>query len=53
MSLSEEDLSKVLQFSVSLARKAGNIIREGSESIHGETINEKKNAGSPDLMRIN
>lgn len=49
MPLSEEDLSEVLQFSIGLARRAGDIIREGSASIRGVTVNEKKNAGSLDL----
>ncbi|TFK65442.1 hypothetical protein BDN72DRAFT_845553 [Pluteus cervinus] len=46
--LTAEDLKDILEFTVSLARKAGSIIREGSEAIQSASqqdgVNEKKNA---------
>ncbi|KAF8330830.1 uncharacterized protein EI90DRAFT_3145724 [Cantharellus anzutake] len=44
MSLSDESLSRILRFSINLARQAGAIIIDGSASVRGEAINEKKNA---------
>lgn len=45
--LSENDLQQILSFTVTLARKAGALILEGSEAIQSapaKDINEKKNS---------
>lgn len=45
--LSENDLQQILTFTVTLARKAGALILEGSEAIQSapaKDINEKKNS---------
>jgi len=46
--LTEGDLYSILEFTVSLARKAGELILEGSDAIQsvssGSDVNEKKNS---------
>jgi myo-inositol-1(or 4)-monophosphatase len=44
--LTAEDLQSILTFTVSLARKAGELIRQGSLAIQkaGSDVNEKKNS---------
>lgn len=43
--LSIAELETVWQFTETLARRAGNIILDGSEAIRHQTVSEKKNAG--------
>jgi myo-inositol-1(or 4)-monophosphatase len=43
--LSAKDLQSILQFTISLARKAGDVILEGSEAIQSaQGVGEKKNS---------
>lgn len=44
--LTPADLQSILEFTVSLARKAGELILEGSEAIQqaGSNVDEKKNS---------
>ena len=45
--LTENDLKEVLEFSIKLARKAGELILEGSDAISrqpAEAVEEKKNS---------
>lgn len=42
--LTSTDLSNLLQFSIDLAKRAGDVMRQGSVAIQTGSVEEKKNA---------